>query len=95
MIALSGLNEEEIQIRVYRATSGEKLYEEMQHLSEELRPTDHTRILRLVGQGGSVASVAEMCSEFQAQFDTAEVEQLKQAMQRSIPEYQPFLNSQQ
>ncbi|MDP4693549.1 MAG: polysaccharide biosynthesis protein, partial [Opitutales bacterium] len=58
MIALSGLRESvDIDIVFTGLQPGEKLYEEVQHLSEELHATSHERVLRFVAptaQGQSV-----------------------------------------
>jgi len=51
MIILSGFKpDDDIEIKYVGLKPGEKLFEELQHRSEEYQPTDHPRIIRFVSQ---------------------------------------------
>jgi FlaA1/EpsC-like NDP-sugar epimerase len=90
MIALSGLREGvDIDIEFVGLRSGEKLYEEVQHLSEELQPTEHLRVLRFVAQSESALSVNEMKARLSKAIETHDVGEIKQSIHQLIPEYTP------
>ncbi|MEN8661689.1 MAG: nucleoside-diphosphate sugar epimerase/dehydratase [Lentimonas sp.] len=88
MIALSGLREGiDIDIEIIGLRPGEKLYEEVQHLSEELQPTEHPRVLRFVANSKSVMSVSEMKVLLNKAIESHDVGQIKQSIHQLIPEY--------
>jgi len=90
MIALSGLREGvDIDIEFVGLRPGEKLYEEVQHLSEELRPTEHQRVLRFVASSQSARSVSEMKVLLNKAMETHDAAEIKQAIHQLIPEYTP------
>lgn len=88
MIALSGLIEgRDIEIRFTGLRPGEKLFEEVQHLSEELTATRHQRIMRFVSKDTSDINAA--IAELKDCLRTAEPDQLKAYIKRYVPEYSP------
>lgn len=90
MIALSGLREGvDIDIEFVGLRPGEKLYEEVQHLSEALRPTEHPQVLRFVASSKCRRSVKEMKLALEQAIATNDNEAMKQAIQELIPEYTP------
>ena len=90
MIALSGLREgDDIDIEFVGLRPGEKLYEEVQHLSEELQLTEHSQVLRFVANVDSKYSIDEMKSAIKAAMTTNDDQVIKQAIQQLIPEYTP------
>jgi FlaA1/EpsC-like NDP-sugar epimerase len=92
MIALSGYHEgEDIEIKFTGLNAGEKLYEEVQHISESLQPTDHPRVMRFVAQGESPHTVDAMITALGASSGNA-VTEVKRAIQRFVPEYTPYLD---
>ncbi len=92
MIALSGLREGvDIDIEFTGLKPGEKLYEEVQHLSEELRPTAHPLVLRFVAQTRAVRSVAEMESSLRDAIRSRDSLAIKRAILALVPEYTPYL----
>ncbi len=95
LIELSGLRpDEDIEIKFIGMRPGEKLYEELQHHSEHLRPTTHARIMLLVN-GGSAATTdwAGRCiSEIEGRIGELEPNQLKLAIKGLVPEYSPHLD---
>ncbi len=93
MIALSGYHEgEDIEIQFTGLKPGEKLYEEVQHISEALQPTDHLRIMRFVADGKRPHSVESMVSALVAASSGSDVAEIKKVIQRFVPEYSPYLD---
>ncbi len=91
LIELSGLRPDvDIEIKFVGLRPGEKLFEELQHHSELLRPTNHPRIMLLASQQGADAQWADRCRhEVEELASVLEPDQLKLAMQRLVPEYKP------
>jgi FlaA1/EpsC-like NDP-sugar epimerase len=90
MIALSGLREGvDIDIEFVGLRPGEKLYEEVQHLSEELQPTEHSQVLRFVANRKSRYSVDEMMRLIKAAIASNDTPAIKRSIQDLIPEYTP------
>ncbi len=94
MIALSGLREgEDIDIEFIGLKPGEKLYEEVQHLSEELKPTSHVRILRFVAPTLPAVPVSAIRSRLLGVLqENSDSNQIKRAIQEFVPEYSPHLD---
>ena len=89
MIELSGYRAgEDIEIVFSGLKPGEKLFEELQHHTEEYAPTAHPRIMRFRGQAAYDAAVLRELEEGLHRMDSNE---LKQALKRLVPEYQPHL----
>ena len=95
LIELSGLRpDEDIEIKVIGLRPGEKLFEELQHHSEHLQPTEHPRIM-LLSNRGAVANPAwtgRCMSEVEARTGELEPNQLKLAIKALVPEYSPHLD---
>ncbi len=95
LIELSGLRpEEDIEIKIIGLRPGEKLFEELQHHSENLQPTVHSRIM-LLTSGGSAANIdwAGKCvTEIEGRIGELEPNQLKLAIKQLVPEYSPHLD---
>ncbi|WPJ96010.1 nucleoside-diphosphate sugar epimerase/dehydratase [Coraliomargarita algicola] len=90
MIALSGLRENtDIDIEFIGLQPGEKLYEEVQHLSEELKATRHARVMRFVAPQNTTFDIEQLCSELEAVMQRSDVREIKQAIQKYVPEYTP------
>jgi FlaA1/EpsC-like NDP-sugar epimerase len=93
MIALSGYQEgEDIEIEFIGLKPGEKLYEEVQHLSETLQPTDHPRVMRFVAGGQRADSMASIFSALGSATSVSDPSEIKQAIRRFVPEYTPYLD---
>ena len=89
MIELSGYRAgEDIEIVFSGLKPGEKLFEELQHHTEEYAPTAHPRIMRFRGQAAYDAAVLRELEEGLHRMDS---NKLKQALKRLVPEYQPHL----
>lgn len=94
MLQLSGLQEgEDIEIVFTGLRPGEKLYEEVQHLSEELKPTSHARIMRFVAEPLISESMLDVVSHLTgAEAVALTSRELKLRIQNYIPEYTPHLD---
>ncbi len=94
MIALSGYEEgHDIEIEFIGLRPGEKLYEEVQHLSETLRPTDHPRVMRFVAREESTEPIDSICSELGALMPHYDAVRIKQSIRKYVPEYTPYLDA--
>lgn len=90
MIELSGFRVgDDIEIKFTGLKPGEKLFEELQHHTEEHTPTEHPRIMRFVSK--SVFSEAG-AKELEQQLYQLDSNRLKAMLQRLVPEYQPHLD---
>ncbi|MCC5806341.1 MAG: polysaccharide biosynthesis protein [Opitutales bacterium] len=92
MILLSGLRpDEDIDIEFTGLKPGEKLYEELQHFSEEHETTDHSRIRRLIASPEGCGWCDEIFAELRGKLDRGESNEIKEIIQRLVPEYTPHL----
>lgn len=90
MIELSGfIPERDIEIKFTGLKPGEKLFEELQHHSEELLKTAHPRIMRFVGKGKCDPAVLE---KLERSLHLREPNELKQMLNELVPEYTPYLD---
>ncbi len=90
MIELSGLKVgEDIEITFSGLKPGEKLFEELQHHTEEYAPTAHPRIMRF--KSNAMFSESGVM-ELEQRLHTMEANELKREMQRLVPEYTPYLD---
>jgi FlaA1/EpsC-like NDP-sugar epimerase len=92
MIALSGYIEGEgIEIEFIGLQPGEKLYEEVQHLSETLQPTNHSRVMRFVAEGPRADSIESIATALGSASSVSDPNEIKRTIQCFIPEYTPYL----
>jgi FlaA1/EpsC-like NDP-sugar epimerase len=92
MIELSGFRVgEDIEIKFTGLKPGEKLFEELQHHTEEYAPTAHPRIMQFKSheQNGCDRQVLLNLEQHLHQLDSI---QLKVELKRLVPEYTPFLD---
>ncbi|MGB0334543.1 MAG: polysaccharide biosynthesis protein [Opitutales bacterium] len=90
MIALSGLRESvDIDIEYIGLRPGEKLYEEVQHISESLLATRHERIMRFVSEQYGNFDIQAFCEEIETAIASGDADQMKATIRRYIPEYTP------
>lgn len=90
MIELSGLKVgDDIEIAFTGLKPGEKLFEELQHHTEEYAPTAHPRIMRF--KSNAVFSESGVV-ELEAHLHRLDTNELKQLMKKLVPEYTPFLD---
>jgi FlaA1/EpsC-like NDP-sugar epimerase len=92
LIELSGLKpDEDIEIEFVGLRPGEKLFEELSYEGENITPTNHPKIMRFVCQPEPLDEVRVSLEGLAAQLHDAEPNQLKLALKRIVPEYQPYL----
>ncbi len=90
MIELSGFKPgDDIEIQFTGLKPGEKLFEELQHPTEEYAPTAHARITRLTSNAIFSESGVRELEQRLYEFDS---NQLKELLKRLVPEYTPFLD---
>jgi FlaA1/EpsC-like NDP-sugar epimerase len=90
MIALSGYRVgEDIEIEFIGLRPGEKLYEEVQHLSETLQGTTHPRVMRFVAEGQQTDSIASITAALNLASTVSDPSEIKHVIQRFVPEYTP------
>ena len=90
MIELSGLKVgEDIEITFSGLKPGEKLFEELQHHTEEYAPTAHPRIIRFKSKAMfSESGVVEL----ERHMHEMDANELKRRIKLLVPEYTPFLD---
>ena len=91
MIELSGFVPDiDVEIAITGLRPGEKLYEELSHSGENLRPTEHPKVMRFVAEPLPFTFVQTAIDEFVRCINTAEPWQVKEMLKELIPEYQPY-----
>jgi FlaA1/EpsC-like NDP-sugar epimerase len=90
MIELSGFRVgEDIEIVFSGLKPGEKLFEELQHLSEAYTPTAHARIMRFTSRAVVALDDVRALEDRLFKLDS---NQLKGELKRLVPEYRPHLD---
>jgi FlaA1/EpsC-like NDP-sugar epimerase len=92
LIELSGLKpDEDIEIEFVGLRPGEKLFEELSYKGENITPTNHPKIMRFICQPEPLDEIRAQLEELSAHLHDSEPNQLKLALKRIVPEYQPYL----
>jgi FlaA1/EpsC-like NDP-sugar epimerase len=92
MIELSGFRVgEDIELKFTGLKPGEKLFEELQHHTEEYAPTSHPRIMQFRSKANGELDPAAL-RELEEQLHQLESNQLKMVLRKLVPEYQPHLD---
>ena len=90
MIELSGYTVGvDIEIVYSGLKPGEKLFEELQHHTEQYMPTEHPRIKRFLSDANTSESSRIAIQELEPFVDEMPVSDLKRGLKVVIPEYQP------
>jgi len=90
MIALSGLRENtDIDIEFTGLQPGEKLYEEVQHLSEALQATRHPRVMRFIAEQDTQMKIEQIQQALEAAIEGSDSNAIKQTIRKHVPEYSP------
>lgn len=93
MIQLSGfVPDSDIEIKFVGLKPGEKLYEELQHSTETHKPTTHPRIQRFVAEGIDPEMVRRELLQIQGHLNSMDINEVKLAVQKLLPEYTPYLD---
>lgn len=91
LIELSGLEpDRDIEILFTGLRPGEKLFEELRHVGENLVSTSHPKILRLKAVPPSLNKVVAALNELDASLYTSDIKTIKLLLKKMIPEYQPY-----
>ena len=92
MIELSGLKPGvDIQIDFIGMRPGEKLFEELSHKAENVAPTDHPKILRLLATPPVLSEIKLILRDLREKCPRAEPDQIKLMLKHAVPEYTPHL----
>ncbi|MEO9112037.1 MAG: nucleoside-diphosphate sugar epimerase/dehydratase [Lacunisphaera sp.] len=92
LIELSGLEPDvDIEIQYTGLRPGEKLYEELNHNTENHLPTEHPRIMRFASEPRELEQLRAELSALHAYSTTVDSGAVKLAIQKLVPEYQPYL----
>jgi FlaA1/EpsC-like NDP-sugar epimerase len=90
MIELSGYKPDlDIEIKFTGLRPGEKLFEELRHTDETHETTEHPRIFKLRTE--SRGASAGWLSDLRHAVATGDAALIKQAMNKIVPEYRPFV----
>ena len=90
MIALSGLREgTDIDIEFTGLQAGEKLFEEVQHLSETLQATHHPCVMRFVASNDPKIDMSQILQDIESAIRDTNVAVIKSVIKKHIPEYTP------
>lgn len=92
LIELSGLNPDtDIEIKFTGLRPGEKLYEELNHNTENMTHTSHAKIMRFTGMAQPLAELQSGLEAVKRAATTRNAAEVKLAIHQLIPEYQPYL----
>ena len=94
LIELSGFEPDlDIEIKFVGLRPGEKLFEELKHKGEQYLPTSHPRVQRFIAPDpGNLAQLDEEFAALRENLETLDRNQLKQRLQKYVPEYSPYLD---
>lgn len=93
MIELSGYKVgEDIDIQFTGLKPGEKLFEELQHETEQYTPTAHPRIMQFSYANDFFKVSQAARTDFEPFVDELSANDLKKHLKLLIPEYEPYLN---
>jgi FlaA1/EpsC-like NDP-sugar epimerase len=94
LISLSGFTpDKDIRIEFTGLRPGEKLFEELSYEGEQVAPTRHPKIMRLLCAPPPLPRVQSLLSELVQQMDHLTGDELKLLLRGAVPEYQPQLES--
>ena len=92
LIELSGLKPEtDIEIKYTGLRPGEKLFEELNHKTENMVATDHAKVMRFLSQPQTLEQIEAGFDAVQKAGASGDSDQIKLAIQKVVPEYQPYL----
>jgi FlaA1/EpsC-like NDP-sugar epimerase len=83
---------EDIEIIFTGLKPGEKLYEELQHHTEQHLPTSHPQIMRFVSTTNAEKASQMAVDEVEPFIDDLSSAELKRALKVLIPEYEPYFD---
>lgn len=90
LIQLSGFQPDvDIEIKITGLRPGEKLYEELTHLSEEVTPTEHPRILQMKASASAQKITRSQLETLLSEMAVSTPSDMKNLLQQLVSEYQP------
>jgi FlaA1/EpsC-like NDP-sugar epimerase len=94
LIELSGLRPDvDIEIKFTGLRPGEKLFEEVNHDTENMGPTEHPKIMRFVGEPLPLETIRQGLLAIHGKAASMDSNQVKLEIQKLVPEYKPYLTS--
>ena len=94
MIELSGLKpDSDIEITFTGLRPGEKLFEEINHKTENMVATAHPKIMRFVGEPLPFETLRQGLLDIHEKATTLDANQVKMEFQKLVPEYKPYLTT--
>jgi FlaA1/EpsC-like NDP-sugar epimerase len=94
LIELSGLRPEiDIEIKFVGLRPGEKLFEELNHNTENMVSTDHPKIMRFVGEPLPFETLRQGLLGIHEKAASMDSNQVKLEIQKLVPEYRPYLTT--
>jgi FlaA1/EpsC-like NDP-sugar epimerase len=94
LIELSGrVPERDIPIEFTGLRPGEKLFEELRYEGENVHPTNHPKIHRLVCPAAPLSNVRNLLNELVLKSDLLDPDDLKRLLKWAVPEYRPQFTS--
>jgi FlaA1/EpsC-like NDP-sugar epimerase len=94
LIELSGLRPDiDIEIKFTGLRPGEKLFEELNHKTENMAPTDHPKIMRFTGEPLPLETIRHGLLAIHEKAASMDANQVKLEIQKLVPEYKPYLTS--
>ena len=92
LIELSGLTPDtDIEIRFTGLRPGEKLYEELNHVTENHTATEHAKIMRFLGEAQEIGTLAATMDDLFLKAPALPAEEIKLGLKKIVPEYLPHL----
>jgi FlaA1/EpsC-like NDP-sugar epimerase len=92
LIELSGLRPDiDIELKFVGLRPGEKLFEEINHNTENMASTDHPKIMRFVGEPLPFETLRHGLLSIHHQAASMDPNRVKVEIQKLVPEYQPYL----
>ncbi len=92
LIELSGLKPDiDIEIKFTGLRPGEKLFEEINHNTENMASTDHPKIMRFIGEPLRFEILRQGLLDIHAKAASMDASKVKLEIQKLVPEYNPYL----
>ncbi len=92
LVELSGLEpDKDIEIKFTGLRPGEKLFEELNHSTENHTPTTHAKIMRFVGEPPPLQNLGPEIERIERQFTEWDAAAVRRAIQQLVPEYRPYV----